>query len=163
MPSTTVSSQTSTHTVELAVTGAPALKVEFVYYDVTGLRITYENDVLTDLVVIGTAEDSGESEELPTRLSAYEMVQPWIRDEVDKHRPSRHEARRAHACQENALDRAGDAIDGEAWPHERPERENEELYRLANKVRGLPVLDICWCGREKNPGEDHGMCYPAMG
>lgn len=21
---------------------------------------------------------------------------------------------------------------------------------------------ICWCGREKQPGENHGMCYPGM-
>lgn len=27
---------------------------------------------------------------------------------------------------------------------------------------GQPVRDICWCGREKQPGEDHSMCYPAM-
>lgn len=27
---------------------------------------------------------------------------------------------------------------------------------------GQPARDICWCGREKQPGEDHSMCYPAM-
>lgn len=21
---------------------------------------------------------------------------------------------------------------------------------------------ICWCGREKQPGENHSMCYPGM-
>jgi hypothetical protein len=162
VPSTTVSRQTSTYTVELTVTDAPALKVEYVYYTVTGLRITYDSDTLTKLVVIGVAEDTGETEELATRLTAYEMVQPWIRAEVDKHRPGRNDTRWARKCQENALERAGEAIEEEAWPHEKPERENEELYRLADRVRGLPALDICWCGREKQPGEDHGMCYPAM-
>lgn len=58
---------------------------------------------------------------------------------------------------QDALDRAGDAIDDEAWPHEKPECENQDLYRLANKVR-----NICWCGQEKQPGENHGMCYPGM-
>lgn len=35
------------------------------------------------------------------------------------------------------LEEAAAAIEEEAWPHERPERENEELYRLADKVRKL--------------------------
>ncbi|WP_086559932.1 hypothetical protein [Streptomyces africanus] len=43
----------------------------------------------------------------------------------------------ATAHQQDVLDRAGDAIDDEAWPHEKPEHENEELYRLADKVRKL--------------------------
>jgi hypothetical protein len=66
----------------------------------------------------------------------------------------------ARAHQQDALNLAGDVISEEAWPHERPERENQELYRLAGKVRSLLVRDICDCGREKQPGEDHGMCYP---
>ena len=41
----------------------------------------------------------------------------------------------AHA--QDALDLAGAAIEEEAWPHERPESENEDLYRLAGKVRSL--------------------------
>jgi hypothetical protein len=28
-------------------------------------------------------------------------------------------------------------------------------------VLELPA-DICWCGREKQPGENHSMCYPGM-
>lgn len=71
-------------------------------------------------------------------------------------------ARYAAAHQQDALDRAGDAIDDEAWPHERPESENQALYRLADKIRALPLRDICDCGREKQPGENHGMCYPGM-
>jgi hypothetical protein len=46
-------------------------------------------------------------------------------------------ARYAVAHLQDVLDRAGEALDDEAWPHEKPERENEALYRLANKVRGL--------------------------
>lgn len=45
--------------------------------------------------------------------------------------------RYATAHQQDVLDCAGDVIDNEAWPHERPERENQILYRLANMVRGL--------------------------
>lgn len=94
MPSITISSQTTTHTIQLAVADAPPLKVEYVHYTVTGLRITYTDGKLANLVVIGTAEDTGESEELTTRLDAYDMVQPWIRAEVDAHRPSqRHDVR----------------------------------------------------------------------
>lgn len=92
MVATTVVSETRTVTVELTVTDAPPLKADFVYYEVTGLRLTYVDDELTDLIVIGVASDSGETESLSTRMSAYEMVQPWIRDEVDKHRPSRQQA-----------------------------------------------------------------------
>lgn len=45
----------------------------------------------------------------------------------------------AAAHQQHALDAASEAITDEAWPHERPERENEELYRLGEKVRNLKV------------------------
>ena len=102
-----------------------------------------------------------------TDIFAWESQTGRTQDEVvallrSAAEPTEHDTKWAKACQENAFDRAGDAIDDEAWPHERPERENEELYRLANKVRALPVRDICWCGREKQPGEDHAMCWPGM-
>jgi hypothetical protein len=47
----------------------------------------------------------------------------------------------ATAHRQDVLDRAGEAIDDEAWPHEKPERVNEELYRVANKVRGLLAVE----------------------
>ncbi len=31
-----------------------------------------------------------------------------------------------------------------------------------HRSRHPDAPDICWCGREKEPGENHGMCYPAM-
>lgn len=83
--------------------------------------------------------------------------------------------RYATAHQQDVLDRAAEAIDDEAWPHEKPEHENQALYRLADRVRKLlatetPVENandngrsgICGCGREKQPGENHSMCYPGM-
>lgn len=159
MPATTVASETSTHTVELTVTDAPPLKVEYVYYDVTGLRITYIDDELTDLVVIGTAEDTGEREEMPTRLSAYEMVQQWIRDEVERHRPSRRRAKWSQACQQDACDRADEDGERMGWMDLHKTLSGlEERHR----ARHPNAPDICWCGREKRPGEDHSMCYPAM-
>ncbi|MFF9003698.1 hypothetical protein ACF1GW_39035 [Streptomyces achromogenes] len=146
MPSSTVSSQTTTHTVELSVTDAPALKVEYVYYTVTGLRITYENDTLTALIVIGTAEDTGEPEELPTRLSAYEMVQPWIRDEVEKNRPSRQQsAYRAKVLHEAA------AIAGEPIPEGAPTAEWEDLIAAIDAIR-----------EEAREAELHAVPSPAM-
>ena len=30
------------------------------------------------------------------------------------------------------------------------------------KRLGPPKVDICDCGQEKQPGEDHSMCYPGM-
>ena len=40
----------------------------------------------------------------------------------------------------------------------------EDAAQAARSRQGVgqPVRDICWCGREKQPGEDHSMCYPAM-
>jgi hypothetical protein len=35
-----------------------------------------------------------------------------------------------------------------------------DQHTLRGLESGLP--DICDCGREKQPGEDHGMCYPGM-
>lgn len=81
--------------------------------------------------------------------------------------------RYASAHQQDVLDRAGDAIGSEAWPHERPKCENEELYRLADKVRSLLATeaalrlpgdgeDICWCGQVKQSGENHAGCFPGM-
>jgi hypothetical protein len=31
-----------------------------------------------------------------------------------------------------------------------------------NQERHPDAPDICWCGWEKQPGENHGMCYPGM-
>lgn len=45
--------------------------------------------------------------------------------------------RYATAHLQDVLDRAGEAISDEAWPHERPEAENEMLHALAAKVRHL--------------------------
>jgi hypothetical protein len=130
VPSTTVSRQTSTYTVELTVTDAPALKVEYVYYTVTGLRITYDNDTLTKLVVIGVAEDTGEREELATRLSAYEMVQPWIQAEVDKHRPSRQQS----AYRAKVLHEAADIVE-QPIPEGAPTEEWEDLIEAVEAIR----------------------------
>ena len=93
MPSTTIASQTSTHTIELAVTDAPPLTVEVYYYTVTGLRITYTNDIEAWM-------------HNPGALEAYEMVQPWIRDEVDKHRPAQHQ----NAAQAQSLNDVADKL-----------------------------------------------------
>ena len=90
MPTAVVAKQKTTRVIELTVTDAPALKVEYVYYDVTGLRLTFEDCRLTGLTVIGVAEDSGQQEEIATRLDRYEWVQEWIRDLVDEYRPAGH-------------------------------------------------------------------------
>lgn len=45
--------------------------------------------------------------------------------------------RYADAHQQDALDVAAEAIDDEAWPHEKPEAVNQVLYRLADKVRAV--------------------------
>ncbi|MFJ8657421.1 hypothetical protein ACIRNU_34425 [Streptomyces rochei] len=90
MPTPTITKQQTTHIIELAVTDAPALKADYVYYNVTGLRLTFEDSRLTDLTVIGIAGDTGEREEIATRLDRYEWVQEWIRDLVDEYRPAGH-------------------------------------------------------------------------
>ncbi|MGW2739160.1 hypothetical protein ACWC4D_33795 [Streptomyces sp. NPDC001288] len=39
---------------------------------------------------------------------------------------------------------------------------------LAQLLLTAPILNqdpedrICWCGQEKQPGEDHSMCWPGM-
>ncbi|WP_042174593.1 hypothetical protein [Streptomyces sp. NBRC 110035] len=88
MPTTSMISQKTTRVIELAVTDAPPLKADYEYHDVTGLRLTYEDEQLTKLTVIGISEETGETEEIGTRLDRYDMVQPWIRDAVEKHRPT---------------------------------------------------------------------------
>jgi hypothetical protein len=44
----------------------------------------------------------------------------------------------------------------------------EHAADLVQILLALPVLDqapgdaICWCGQEKQPGDDHAMCWPGM-
>ncbi|WP_329474220.1 hypothetical protein OIE75_41265 (plasmid) [Streptomyces sp. NBC_01723] len=90
MPTNIIAKQQTTRVIELAVTDAPALKVEYVYYNVTGLRLTFEDCRLTELTVLGVAEDTGQQEEVATRLERYKWVQQWIRDLVDEYRPAGH-------------------------------------------------------------------------
>lgn len=84
----TIASQTVTRTIELALTGAPSLKADYVRYDVTGMRLTYEGDQLTKLTVLGVDPENGETEEIATRLDRYDWVEQWIRDLVDEYRPT---------------------------------------------------------------------------
>lgn len=44
---------------------------------------------------------------------------------------------RLRAERDEVLLKAADAIDEEAWPHERDERENQLIYRMADKVRRM--------------------------
>ncbi|MFG2970890.1 hypothetical protein ACGFZS_47240 [Streptomyces sp. NPDC048288] len=45
---------------------------------------------------------------------------------------------------------------------------DEHAADIARLLLSAPVLDqaaddvICWCGQEKQPGEDHSMCWPGM-
>jgi hypothetical protein len=41
----------------------------------------------------------------------------------------------------------------------RKQGEPEPTVELADDD-GAP--GICWCGRDKQPGENHSMCYPGM-
>jgi hypothetical protein len=77
-----------TRALELTIAGAPPVKTDFVYYTVTGLAIRYENTVVTGLYIIGIAEDTGEAERITVRLDLYDMWLPWVRDLVEKHRPT---------------------------------------------------------------------------
>ncbi|MGP3738011.1 hypothetical protein ACTWJ9_33415 (plasmid) [Streptomyces sp. GDS52] len=130
MTTSTVVSQKTTRIIELAITGAPPLKADYEYHDVTGLRLTYEGDQLTKLTVLGTSENSGEAEEIGTRLDCYDMVQPWIRDEVEKHRPSRLQS----AYRATVLHEAAD-IAGEPIPEGAPTDEWEDLIEAIEAIR----------------------------
>lgn len=88
MTTSTIVSQKTTRTIELAVTGAPPLKSDYEYHDVTGMRLTYEGDQLAKLTILGISENTGEIEEISTRLDRYDWVAQWIRDLVDEHRPA---------------------------------------------------------------------------
>jgi hypothetical protein len=37
-----------------------------------------------------------------------------------------------------------------------------QLFRSLPDVGDLPAAGICWCGHERKPGQDHGLCYPGM-
>ena len=101
MPTTSIVNTSTIQTVNVAVSDAPPLKMDYVYYEVTELAITYEDDKVTEVTVLGVSEDTGEAEWLPTRMDLWDMVQPWIRDEVEKYRPHRQGAAlRAKALQE---------------------------------------------------------------
>jgi hypothetical protein len=41
----------------------------------------------------------------------------------------------AAEVREDHFNEAADLVDSHAWPHEKPESENEALYRLANQIR----------------------------
>lgn len=100
-PVTSTSVISTSTTVTVAVSEAPQVKFDFTYHAVTKLEITYEGDKLTRLRLLAVDEDNGQADWLETRLDVYEMVQPWIRGEVEKHRPSRQAAaQRAKALQE---------------------------------------------------------------
>jgi hypothetical protein len=58
-------------------------------------------------------------------------------------------------------------------PGDRQVVEEFKAYPARRAAGGPPEADlelpeddettgICWCGREKQPGENHGMCYPGM-
>lgn len=130
MADTAVVSETSTYTIELKVTGAPPLKADYVYYDVTGLRITYEADEVTKLTVLGVASDTGEAEEIGTRLDRYDMVAPWIRREVAKHRATN----RLAAYRAAVLHEAADIV-GEPIPEGAPTEEWEDLVQAGEAIR----------------------------
>lgn len=131
---TTIASQSSTQTVELKVTDVPPLKADYAYYDVTGLRITYQDDELTELVVLGIEADTGtatgEIEEIGTRLDRYDMVQPWIRSEVEKHRPSRQRSSYRAQVLHEAADIAGEPI-----PDGAPTEDWEDLAQAIEAIR----------------------------
>ncbi|MGV9891644.1 hypothetical protein [Streptomyces sp. NPDC003395] len=90
MPTMTVNvaRKTAIQTIELALEDAPSLKVDYVRYETTGLRFTYTDGQLTDLTVIGVAEDTGENEEISTHMDRYDWVESWIRDLVEDYRPT---------------------------------------------------------------------------
>lgn len=87
MITSAVVSEQNIRTVELKVTGAPPHKWDYVYYDITGLRAIYQDDTLISLTLVGVSEDTKEPEVIGTRLDLYDMIQPWIRDLVEEHRP----------------------------------------------------------------------------
>lgn len=88
MVTSTVVSEQNIRTVELKVTGAPPHKWDYVYYDITGLRAIYQDDTLISLTLVGVPHGgTDEPETIGTRLDLYDMIQPWIRDLVEEHRP----------------------------------------------------------------------------
>ncbi|MFI8792598.1 hypothetical protein [Streptomyces sp. NPDC055105] len=134
MPTTSIARTGTTQTVNVTVTGAPPLKADYVYYEVTELAITYEDDKLTRLRMLAIAEDSGQAEWLQTRLDAWETVEPWIRDEVEKHRPSR----QAAALRAKTLQEAYDVVSGyirEGAPCDDTECLMEATEEIGEKIR----------------------------
>lgn len=43
---------------------------------------------------------------------------------------------------------------------------DEHAADIARHLASLPLPDgndtICWCGHERQPGDDHSMCWPGM-
>ncbi|MBD3004673.1 hypothetical protein [Streptomyces sp. 5-10] len=126
----TIIGEKVTHAVELAVTDSPALKVDHLHYDVTGLRVTYEDDQVTRLTVLGVDRGTGKAEEIGTRLDQYELVQPRIRYEVEKHRPSR----RLSAYRATVLHEAADILD-KSIPEGASSEDWEELIGWIEEIR----------------------------
>ncbi|MFI0929645.1 hypothetical protein ACH4TP_37840 [Streptomyces sp. NPDC021012] len=90
MPTSSLVQQTVS--VELAVADAPAFKYDYSHYDVTGLRITYQDGNLADLTLIGTEQeatgpDADKTTEISGRLEFFDRFPLWVRVEVERHRP----------------------------------------------------------------------------
>lgn len=129
MPTTSIASMSTAQTVNVAVSGAPPLKMDYVYYEVSELAITYEDDKVTKLMVLGVSDDTGQAEWLPTRLDLWDMAQPWIRDEAEKHRPSR----QAAAVRAKVLREAYDIVAGYI-PEDSPCDDTECLVDAAQEI-----------------------------
>lgn len=95
MTTTKIASMTTS--VHVAVTGAPPVQTDSVDHEVTELALTYTGNRLAELLVLVVAAGTGEAAWLETDLDAYDTVQPWIRDEVEKYRPSRQAAAQREA------------------------------------------------------------------
>lgn len=70
-------------------------------------------------------------------ISAEDQIIHHLKDKVGLVEADRLVAALKAQCTQEALDRAAETITDEARPHERPERENQALYDLAEKVSKL--------------------------
>lgn len=127
---TSIATSKAIHTVELSVTDAPEVKADFVYYTITRIRMVFEDDQLTELTMTGVEPEHGETEEIGTDLDKYEYAAPWIRREVEKHRPSRMQS----AYRATVLHEAAN-IAGEPIPEGAPTEDWEDLIAAVEAIR----------------------------
>ncbi|MEE1812685.1 hypothetical protein [Streptomyces sp. BE133] len=83
-----MNAEITARTLEFAVSDVSPIKYDYVYCDVVGLRVTYTGEEATSLTVLAIDEETKRLVPIAYRLDCYEMWEPWLRELVEKHKPT---------------------------------------------------------------------------